>query len=106
MENGRIEPVLQGMMQKDAIDDLPGIRIEAEADIAQTHVRERAGQLLLDALNGIQSLQRAVAKVFLARRYWEDQRIEQQIGRRYAEFLGADVINPLRHLEFPVGRGR
>src|SRR5262245_27374701 len=75
------------------VQDLPRVRVEAEADVRQAEDGADAGDVLLDELDAAQRLHAGVARRLVARPDREGQRVEDQVAGAQAVAVHDDVVD-------------
>src|SRR5207245_3833835 len=79
VDDGGIEPVLEGLVEEDRVEHLAGRGIEPEADIGYAEDGRHTGQLDLDAPDGLERLHGVATKILLARADGKGQGVEDEV---------------------------
>ena len=106
VDNRGVEPRRHGVEQKDRVQCCPGMRRDAEAQIAHTQRRKAAGDVFFDQTDAVECLDRGAAQFFLAGGDGERQHVEDQRLGRHPKLLAGDGGQALGYLELALGRMR
>jgi len=102
VHDGRVEPGLAGVVQEDAVQHMPGRRLDTEADVADAEHDVALGQLLLDPADSLQRFEAEPPVLGVAGAYGERQRIEQQVAGPQTVLAGRQVMQAMGDGHFSV----
>ena len=102
VHDGRIEAGLDALVQEDAVEDVAGGGRQAEAHVRDAERGVHAGQLRLDAPDGLDGGDAVAAEVVVAGRQRERQGVEDQVARLEAVARGGDVVDAMRDPHLPL----
>ena len=106
IDNRGVEPSSHGVEQKDRVQRCPGMRRDAEAQIADAQGRKAAGDVFFDQADAVEGLDRSAAQFFLAGGDGESEHVEDQRLGRHPKLLAGDGGQALGDLELALGRMR
>ena len=98
----RVQPGLDALVQEDAVEHVAGRRLQAEADVGQAEGGADAGQLGLDAADGLDGGDGVAAQVVVAGGQREGERVEDQVLGLQAVALDRQVVDAVRDAHLPL----
>ena len=104
VDDGGIEAGLHTLVEEHGVEHVAQRRLEPEADVRDAEDRRHAGQLRLDAADGLDGLHGVLAEVLLAGAEREREGVEDQVAGFEAVVVHRQVVDPLGHPHLPVGR--
>jgi hypothetical protein len=99
----RVEPGFTALVQEDAVEHVPGRRLQTERDVREPEDRRDAGKLGLDAADRLDRLHAVAAEVLRAGAEGERERVEDEVGAVDPVLLRRDVVDAVRDAQLPVG---
>ena len=104
VDDGRVEPGLDALVEVDRVEDVAGGRREPEGHVRQAEDGGHAGQLGLDELDALDGLDAVPPALLHARRQGEGEGVEDQVGRLHAVAVDGDVVDGLGRPQLPRPR--
>ncbi|CAI8251483.1 MAG: Uncharacterised protein [Flavobacteriia bacterium] len=104
IHNAHVHTVLDTVVQKRRVHGLtdPIVPAKTEGNIGNPTAHTRMRQMLLDPLGGTKEIDRISAVFFHARAHGKNIRVEDDVLRRHAHFLGEDGIGAFADLDPPL----
>ena len=102
VDDGRVQAGLHALVQEDRVEDVAGGRLQAERHVGEAEHGVGAGDLGLDAADGLHRLDGVAAEVVVAGRQREGERVEDEVGRFEAVGVHREVGDAVGHPHLPL----
>ena len=100
VDDGEVEAGFGGVIKKDGVDHFAGGGGEAEADVGDAEDGFDEGDFAFDVADGLDGLNRPADVIFVAGGAGEDQRVDSDVFRRDAVFVGEQIDGAAGDSEF------